>query len=339
MKKVLVGGWRHVDWSLSAIVSAIAAAQTRTCSHLQARPRSHPSHRPQARARRCPIAPATFQPMVAKYCIGCHNKRNPLPAGAPLALDGVNYADPSADATTWERVVKKLGVGAMPPQGSPTPGAAELTKFRASLIASLDASAAKKNNPGRFVLHRLNRLEYANAVRDLLGVTVDVAELLPSDSGDFGFDNIASALPTSPLLLERYLTAGLRIADAAVGDAHAEAGTATFTISTVMTQRNHVEGLPLGTRGGMVVPYQFPVDGEYVFSGRLLKTVAEGNVGVEGHETPHMFVVTVDGKQVFSAPVGGKEDHELAKGNAPVAARCVRQADGVAEGQGHRRPP
>jgi hypothetical protein len=256
--------------------------------------------------------------MVAKYCIGCHNKRNPLPAGAPLALDGANFTDPGADATTWERVVKKLGVGAMPPQGSPTPGAAELTKFRASLIASLDAAATKKNNPGRFVLHRLNRLEYANAVRDLLGVTVDVTELLPSDSGDFGFDNIASALPTSPLLLERYLTAGLRIADAAVGDAHAEAGSATFTLSTVTTQRNHVEGLPLGTRGGMVVPYQFPADGEYVFSGRLLKTVAEGNVGVEGSETPHIFIVTVDGKQVFSAPVGGKEDHELAKGNAPV---------------------
>ena len=109
--------------------------------------------------------------MVAKYCIGCHNTRNPLPAGAPLALDKVNYADPAADAATWERVIKKLGVGAMPPQGSPTPGHAELNRFRASIIASLDAAAAGKVTPGRFVLHRLNRLEYQNAVRDLLGVT------------------------------------------------------------------------------------------------------------------------------------------------------------------------
>ena len=264
-------------------------------------------------------APGNYQGMVNKYCVGCHNTRNPLPAGAPLALDTANFADPGADAATWERVIKKLGVGAMPPVGSPTPGAEALSKFRASLIASLDAAAAKKNNPGRYVLHRLNRTEYAHAVRDLLGVTVDVADLLPSDSGDFGFDNIASALPTSPLLLERYLTAALRIAELAVGDSSAEPGTHTYTISTVVTQTQHVEGLPFGTRGGMLVRHVFPADGEYVFSGRLLKTVAEGLVGTEGHETPHYFIVTIDGKQVFSAPIGGKEDHDRADENKPVA--------------------
>jgi hypothetical protein len=262
---------------------------------------------------------ADFQPMIAKYCFGCHNTRNPLPAGLPLALDAANFKDPGADAPTWERVVKKLGVGAMPPQGVPHPGQAELGKFRAALIASLDAAAAKKNAPGRFVLHRLNRLEYANAVRDMLGVTVDVADLLPSDSGDFGFDNIASALPTSPLLLDRYLTAGLRIAEVAVGNDAAEPSAVTFTVSTTTTQTKHVDGLPFGTRGGLVAQHNFPADGEYVFSGRLLKTVAEGLVGVEGHETPHIFVVTIDGKQVFSAPIGGKEDHDAAKGNTPVA--------------------
>src|SRR5687767_778064 len=261
---------------------------------------------------------ADFQPMLAKYCFGCHNTRNPLPAGLPLALDTANFKDPGADALTWERVVKKLGVGAMPPQGSPAPGHAELTRFRSALVSSLDRAAAKKNNPGRYVLHRLNRAEYANAVRDLLGVTVDIADLLPSDGGDFGFDNIATALPTSPLLLERYLTAGLRIAELAVGDASSEPGTFTYTISTVVTQTQHVEGLPLGTRGGMIVRHTFPADGEYVFSGRLLKTVAEGLVGVEGHETPHQFVVTLDGKQVFAAPIGGKDDHEKATENKPV---------------------
>jgi len=261
---------------------------------------------------------AEFQATVTRYCVGCHNTRNPLPAGAPLALDKVNLADPAADPVTWERVVKKLGVGAMPPQGAPTPGPAELGRFRSALVAHLDAAAAKQKDPGKFVLHRLNRTEYANAIRDLLGVTIDATDLLPSDGGDFGFDNVATALKTSPLMLERYVAAGLHVAELAVGDATAEPGTATYTISTVVTQTQHVEGLPLGTRGGVVVQHTFPADGEYVFSGRLLKTVAEGLVGVEGHETPHNFVVTIDGKQVFSAPVGGKADHEAAKENAPV---------------------
>src|SRR5262249_51032658 len=224
-----------------------------------------------------------------------------------------------ANPEIWEKVVRKLGVGAMPPRNSPTPAAAELHAFRSAIIASLDATAAKKNYPGRYVLHRLNRTEYANAVRDLLDVKVDVAELLPSDGGDFGFDNIATALTTSPLLLERYLTAALRIGELAVGDAEAEPGTATYSISTVVTQNQHIEELPLGTRGGMSVRHNFPADGEDVFSGRLLRTVAEGYVGVEGHETPYQFIVTIDGEQVFSAPVGGKEDHESSSKNIVIS--------------------
>jgi hypothetical protein len=300
-----------------------ATAQKAAGSAPQAQTRPRPSAptatSPAAAAASAADAPLAYEGMLKQYCVGCHNQRMALPAGAPLALDAANLADPAADAATWERVVKKLGVGAMPPQGSPTPGAAQLARFRSALISSLDRAAVRTPNPGRYVLHRLNRTEYANAVRDLLGVTVDVADLLPSDGGDFGFDNIASALNTSPLLLERYLTAGLRIAELAVGDAEAEAGTATFTISTVVTQTQHVEGLPLGTRGGILVPHQFPADGEYVFSGRLLKTVAEGLVGVEGHETPHTFIVTLDGKQIFSAPIGGTADHDAAKANTPVA--------------------
>ena len=270
-------------------------------------------------SRSTPGDVTAYQEMVTKYCAGCHNARNPLPAGMPLALDTANFADPGADAARWERVVKKLGVGAMPPQGSPTPGAAELTRFRMALIASLDAAAAKQNHPGQYVLHRLNRLEYANAVRDLLGVTVDVSDLLPSDGGDFGFDNVATALKTSPLLIERYLTAGLKVSELAVGDAGSEPGTTTFTIPTTVTQNEHVDGLPLGTRGGLMVPFTFPADGEYVFSGKLLKTVAEGLSGVEGQETPHIFIVTLDGKRVFSAPIGGQEDHDAAVSNKPVA--------------------
>jgi mono/diheme cytochrome c family protein len=267
--------------------------------------------------------PADFQEMVNKYCITCHNQKARIPAGAPLALDAANLKDPGANPEIWEKVVRKIGVGAMPPQGSATPGNAELTRFRSVLAASLDSAAIRKNYPGRYLLHRLNRTEYANSVRDLLGVKIDVTDLLPSDGGDFGFDNIASALKTSPLLLERYLTAALRISDLAVGDVEVAPGTETFSISTVVTQNQHVDGLPLGTRGGVLAHYDFPADGEYVFYGRLLKTVAEGYVGVEGHDTPYQFVVTLDGEQVFSAPVGGKDDHESSSKNIVISREEV----------------
>ena len=262
---------------------------------------------------------ADYQGLVDRYCVTCHNQQTRIPAGAPLALDTVNLQDPGADAEIWEKVVRKLGVGAMPPQGAPTPGPEELTAFRSTLIASLDDAAAQTDSPGRYVLHRLNRSEYGNAVRDLLGVQVDVSELLPSDGGDFGFDNIATALTITPILLEGYLSAALRIADLAIGDVEAEPGTSTYSISTIVTQREHMEGLPLGTRGGIAVTHTFPADGEYVFYGRLLRTVAEGYVGVEGHESPFDFIVTVDGEQVFSAPVGGREDHESSSENITVS--------------------
>jgi hypothetical protein len=296
------------------------AALTLASVVLSAGGKSPQSSTPAATA---PEPPAAFQGMMTKYCVTCHNVKSRIPAGAPLALDTANLEDPSIHPEIWEKVVRKLGVGAMPPQGSPSPGAAELMRFRASLVASLDSAAAKNNNPGRYVLHRLNRTEYANSVRDLLGVKVGVADLLPSDGGDFGFDNIASALRTSPLLLEGYLTAALRIADLAVGDAEIEPGTATYSVSTVVTQRQHVEGLPIGTRGGLVVRHVFPADGEYVFYGRLLRTVAEGYVGVEGQDTPHLFIVTVDGEQVFSAPIGGKQDHESQGKNIVIAREEV----------------
>jgi cytochrome c5 len=255
-------------------------------------------------------APAEFKDTLDRYCVTCHNQRAEIPAGAPLSLDLANLEDPAADAEIWEKVVRKLGVGAMPPQGSPRPEEEALMAFRDSLVDRLDAAAAEANDPGRYVLHRLNRTEYANSVRDLLGVDVDVAQILPSDGGDFGFDNIATALSITPMLLEGYLTAALRIADLAIGDAEAEPGTTTYSIPTVVTQKEHVEGLPLGTRGGMVANHVFPADGDYVFYGRLLRTVAEGYVGVEGHDKPYDFIVTIDGEQVFSAHVGGPEDHE-----------------------------
>ncbi|HET8698497.1 MAG TPA: DUF1592 domain-containing protein, partial [Gammaproteobacteria bacterium] len=168
-------------------------------------------------------------------------------------------------------------------------------------------------------IHRLNRAEYANAIRDLLALDADVSELLPSDGGDFGFDNIASVLRTSPLLLERYLTVAQRVGDLAVGDPKAVPTSVFYKIPVEVTQDKWMEGLPLGTRGGILVHHTFPADANYVLSGRLLRTVAEGYAGVEGHDVPHEFIITVDGEQVFSVPVGGKEDHEASSKSITLA--------------------
>src|SRR5262249_55452866 len=144
------------------------------------------------------------------------------PADNPLLLDKANLDNPGADPAVWEKVVRKLGVGSMPPQGSPRPDAQETARLRTWLATSLDAAAERNDNAGRVALHRLNRTEYANAVRDLFGVTVDISNLLPPDSSEFGFDNIASVLKVSPALLEQYVTAGVRVASVAVGDPNME---------------------------------------------------------------------------------------------------------------------
>src|SRR4029078_886842 len=137
-------------------------------------------------------------------------------------------------------------------------------QFVEGLEGTLDAAAAAKPYAGDTKVHRLNRAEYANAVRDLLGVEADLSSLLPSDGGDFGFDNIAEVLTTSPLLLERYLTVALRVADMAVGNADAVVTAATYRIPFDVTQDYHLDGLPLGTRGGTLVHHNFPPHADHV---------------------------------------------------------------------------
>ena len=160
-------------------------------------------------------------------------------------------------------------------------------------------------------MHRLNRSEYANAVRDLLGLDIDITEWLPSDGANFGFDNIAASLRTSPLLLERYVATAQRISLMAVGDPSARPGTTEYLISREFSQSRHVDGLPLGTFGGTVVRHVFPADAEYKLSGRLVRGVEEGYAGVEGNDQPHTFLITIDGTEVYSAQIGGPKDHEV----------------------------
>ena len=302
-----------------APTSAARLAPARTAA---SRPAQAPTAAPDAAAG----APAEYRQLVASYCVRCHNNRMNLPANNPLYLDSANLDDPAKDAATWEKVVRKLGAaGTMPPATSPSPGVAKLDEFRTWLAGALDRSAAVQRNPGRYVLHRLNRTEYANAIRDLLLVNVDVTELLPSDGGDFGFDNIATALPTSPLLLERYLTAAMRISDLAVGDTAVAPGASVYPISLEVTQKEHVDGLPLGTRGGMVVHHIFPADGDYLLSVRLNRTILNGYSGLQGNEKPQEFLVLIDGRQVFSEKVGGPDDHKLSVEDVNKAGEVLDQ--------------
>src|SRR5215475_5286612 len=255
---------------------------------------------------------AKYRTWLNQNCVGCHSNRVKQPADDPVNLEAANVDDLLASAATWERVLRKLAVRAMPPQGSKHPSEPEYAAFTSWLSTSLDrAWAGKGLTPGRFVVHRLNRTEYGNAIRDLFALDINVDELLPSDGADFGFDNIATALKTSPLLLERYLTAAQRVSTFAIGDTTVPPGTTEYPISREFTQSGYIEGLPLGTRGGTVIRHIFPADGEYKLSGRLVRGVEEGYAGVEGNEFPHTFVVTIDGAEVFSTQIGGAKDHEV----------------------------
>jgi hypothetical protein len=252
-----------------------------------------------------------YRAFVNQYCIACHSKRVANPAEAPVNLEAASFDDLLGRAGTWERVLRKLSVRAMPPPGVPRPPEAEYAAFTGWLAASLDRAWEGHSTPGRYVVHRLNRAEYANAVRDLLAVDIDVSDLLPTDGAEFGFDNIATSLKTSPLLLEGYVNAAERVSAMAVGDPQVRPGTTEHSISREFSQNGYIDGLPLGTVGGTVVHHVFPADAEYKLSGRLVRGVQEGYAGVEGNDTPFTFVITVDGAEVYSAPVGGPADDEM----------------------------
>jgi mono/diheme cytochrome c family protein len=266
---------------------------------------------------------AKHRAVLNKYCVSCHNNRSASPTEAPVNLEGAGFDDLMGRAGTWERVVRKLSVRAMPPPGMPRPTEAEYAGLTGWLSASLDRVWEAKSTPGRFVVHRLNRAEYANTVRDLLAVDIDVSDLLPTDGAEFGFDNIATSLKTSPLLLEGYLTAAQRVAAMAVGDPKVKPGMTEHSISREFSQSGYIDGLPLGTMGGTVIRHVFPADAEYKLSGRLVRGVQEGYAGVEGNETPNTFVITVDGTEVYTAPIGGPKDHELQAADLAAAQPII----------------
>ncbi len=220
--------------------------------------------------------------LLDQYCIGCHNQKLKT---AGLMLDQLDLAHPGQDAETWEKVVRKVRAGMMPPSGLPRPDRAKLDAWTSKLEAELDQAAAAKPNPGRTGLHRLNRTEYTNAIRDLLALDVDEATVLPADDSSEGFDNLADALAVSPALIERYIAAAGKISRLAIGDPLISPSTVTYRAPADFSQAAHIDGLPLGTRGGMLVRHNFPLDAEYSIKVRARSAgIGVGGVGPSGEE-------------------------------------------------------
>ncbi len=237
-------------------------------------------------------ADTPYRAVVSTYCLSCHNTKTK--AGG-LALDTINTQDIAAHQEAWEKVVRKLRARQMPPQGARQPDEAAHTAALASLEAALDSVSARTPNPGRTdTFRRLNRTEYRNAIRDLLAIEIDTAALLPSDSSSYGFDNVTVG-NLSPTLLESYVSAAEKISQLAIGRPSLSVGGSTVRIKPDITQEKHIEGLPIGTRGGALIPHVFPVNGEYEITIRLAR---DRNEHIEGLYDRHDIELLLDGEQV-----------------------------------------
>jgi mono/diheme cytochrome c family protein len=244
---------------------------------------------------------ADTRAVLSRYCFSCHNERT---RSGGLALDTYDVARLGQDAAVWERVVRRLRTGTMPPVGMPRPDDPATEAVVSSLESGLDR-AAREPDPGRPLLHRLNRAEYANVIRDLLALEVDVRTLLPPDDAAFGFDNNADLQSVSASLLERYLGAADRVSALALGDPRTAPGSETYRVRGDQSQSRHLEGLPLGTVGGIAVEHMFPLDADYDVQLGLFRTNLEA---IRGLEHPHQIEITVDGERVFLETVGGDAD-------------------------------
>jgi mono/diheme cytochrome c family protein len=262
-------------------------------------------------------AAATQRALLDKYCATCHSER--LKTGG-LILEKLDTSKVGDHAELWEKVVEKLRGGMMPPPGMPRPDKAALDGFATWAENELDRAYLVNSNPGRVGLHRLNRAEYGNAVRDLLGLEVDPAELLPADDSSAGFDNIAEALTVSPVLLERYLSAAWKISAVAIGDPNITPTTQTFRVRSDASQDQHIEGLPVGTRGGILVKYNFPLDAEYRFKVRFWANTVNT---VRGLEFPSRVEITLDGARVKLVTIGGENDANLGNTNPTASAEEI----------------
>ena len=264
-----------------------------------------------------PASPESVRSLLNRYCVGCHNERRVTAVGATaspldsqlratrLALDAADAGRPSVEAELWERVIARLKAGSMPPPGRPRPGKEESRAVASWLETRIDQAASTNPNPGRTgSMHRLNRTEYGNAIRDLLALEIDVAALLPGDeTSDTGFDNNAEVLSISTAQLERYLSAARKISRLATGVTTAP-DFARFENSVLLTQADRQnEDLPLGSRGGLSATHHFPADGNYIF--RIALTTNWQDY-VRGMGRRNLLDLRIDGRLVQRFTVGGE---------------------------------
>ena len=242
--------------------------------------------------------------VLTQYCLTCHNERAKT---GGLVLDAGDLANVPAKAEVWEKVIRKVRAGMMPPVGAPRPDAVTLDRLVAHLETTIDRAALAAPVLRRAAMHRLNRTEYGNAIRDLFAMHVDVSSLLPPDEEAYGFDNNALVLNISPALMERYLSAAWKISAIAVASPRITPSLETFRVRGDLSQHDHVPGLPVGTRGGTLITHYFPVDGEYVISPRLYRETV--NI-IRGLELPHDLEVTLDGQRMVLARFGGPQDEQ-----------------------------
>ena len=254
--------------------------------------------RPPQRAREPAAMSASDQrSLLDTYCVTCHNQRLKT---AGLALDAVDVARVGSDAETFEKVVRKLRAGVMPPAAARQPHRALVRGFVGSLEAALDRAAAAAPRPGRPAMHRLNRAEYANVIRDVLALDVDAKALLPADDSGYGFDNIADLLTMSPGLLDRYLLAAKKVSRAAVGDPTLRPSVAVYELPYLtLEQKDRMsEDLPLGSRGGTAIRHYFPLDGEYLIKIRAQRSTLSLGGQVRGLDVDNQVDVRLDGARL-----------------------------------------
>ena len=272
--------------------SRVGAAQTR----VEAQKPTTPPAQPKPVASHVPaepvFGPAEQTALVKQYCVTCHNDRAKAGQLTLVAFDATKAAD-HVDVT--EKMIRKLRAGMMPPAGARRPDAAQLTALLTALESRVDRAAALNPNPGSRPFQRLNRAEYARAVKDMLGIDIDVSALLPADTISDGFDNVADSQTFSPTLLESYLRAAAKVTALAIGDPEAPATETNYRIPKTASQLRRVEGAPFGTRGGISTPHNFPADGDYVFKVELHSNACGVLFG--GPNQGEQVEVSVDGER------------------------------------------
>jgi cytochrome c5 len=249
-----------------------------------------------------PLQSGAYRAMLDQYCVTCHSNQLRT-ANLVLEKDRVDIEHVGRTADAWEKVLHKLRTGAMPPAGRPRPETGIVEAFVRWLETALDDAASADPNPGRPTLHRLNRTEYSNAIRDLLALDVDVRSWLPADDLSFGFDNNADILSVSSGLLERYMSVAARIGRLAIGDPAIRPLTETYKVSPLLQQDDRgSDDLPFGSRGGIAVRHYFPLDAEYAIRIRLQR---DGIYNIRGLAEAQQIDVRVDGVRVKAFTVGG----------------------------------